>query len=1151
MRFKNAAKILLFVAAIALISVKIAMAITPEAAFQPQFPAGYESLANAEATAQELHLHDDEPMAYAAQSGLATTSDCVPCNQAAAAEECPSGCECLTREEGTERGLSPCDGEWIECVVSASLVTAPVMGYCYQTAEEEECPDHCVCLPVADAEAEGYRLCDGVEIECALQTRVEHRCYHVKCPDGCVCVTPAVAKARGYPGPCDGVQTLCGYDAHGNPEYCYTETGGPVVCRDEDINLRQVRLESGDIRFIADMSCPIARVEMIIDGTSVRECEGPYCEFTGGPYPLRATPDFSAVLFDHLDEEVGTPTFTPEEIVVTMPDDVAIIDFDPCPLCPDPEPEWGECLSHTCDGNHHFQAYDWTSNVRLTGCIYEDYTLTGGLPIHLGEGLMVEMEVADPFFDYCLNADDIMLHRCRNNFISRYTHTCPYGCYGGACVCATSDGGIDLYERGGVLYGTEYYVPGAVDYCVDENTLREYYTEVDHENNTCTIKWIEFECPGVCTDGECRGTCFDGIRNEGEHGIDCGGPCLAACEYGIGWYPQNYGFKFENPAGQELSHGSCWSKSTSCSTGYGHYKGTFGNCSVCICNKLFRCCTGWHLHAASYYLVYRYGGAPAGQCTGMSLSSLAFYYGDRDVTEYDPWAEEVIHLDYEGDLKRHIASRQGKIVSGQNINHYLFASEYRGANNVLNKVEDALSNDPPDYGMIMVIEDNGWGGLGGTVRRGSLGHTVVATNVVHVNDETAKIYVYDSNYPVAESPEHDSPYFDIDRSPYIEIDKQKNHYTFYDDPDDPTTDSDGQLWSNANNEEFDRIIYVPYSKLGGDVDIPLLWDILIVGIISSLGSADAQVEDAQGGILGFSEDGPDAPAIEDAMILPIFGEPAPEFPTTFALPVGDYKLNIRGTASGNYSAIMLGPSPHAFTISGAGVSEGTRDTISLQYGDQGQATLSFSTSDTAKHYSLDIASLGEYEGDATETLYSIMNTRIFSGSEALFSVDPVSHSLIYTNYGDKAVTYSMQIYRAAISPEGITQETVQPMAAYQAEADQDCAGGCTGALTAPGYGADDGQAMGNSDAEGDLAAVLDDIQITGVYTFTIEPMEKHTISPEDWSDLPASEIHVIRESVATSNWPLIGGIIGGLVIVAIVVAILVSRRRGSAPQTGR
>lgn len=1138
MRLRNVAKLSLFIAAIALVSLKGVMMIGSEASFPTILSPPDQSAVLAETTT----LVDDPDNVVQTQQALQTAAtapaDCVPCNQAAAQQEgCPDHCECLTKEDADELGLTLCNNEEVDCWVSSGFAAAPKPGYCYQTAEEATCPDHCVCLPVVDGEAAGYSLCDGMVMECALDTRAEHRCYEVQCPDGCVCVTQAVAKARGYPGLCGGVQTLCGYDVDGTPQYCYTERAEdePVVCREDDFTLRQVRLDSGHIRFIVDVSCPIARVEIMIDGTVVKECAGRYCEYTGGPYPLRATPDFSAVLFDHLDEEAGRPAFTPQEIVVTMPDDVSIIDFDPCPLCPDPEPEWGECLSHTCDGNDHFQAYDWTSNVQLTGCIYENYALTGGV-IGFG-GEVFDVVFADPFFDYCIDDRDIVLHRCRNNFISRHTHTCPYGCYAGACVCATSDGGIDFYKRGGVRYGTDYYVPGAVDYCIDEKTLREFYTEIDHENNTCTIKWIDFECPGECRDGACHGTCFDGIQNQGELGIDCGGPCLAACEYDLGWYPQNYGFKFENPPGRELSLGTCWSRSSSCSTGYGHYKGTFGNCSVCICNWLLRCCTGWHIHAGLFYPIYRYGGAPAGQCTGMSLSSLAFYYGDRTVEEYDPWAEEVIHLEREGDLKRHIASRQGKIVSAQNIKHYLTASSYRGANSVLAKVEAALSKDPPEYGMIMVIEDNGWGETdeGAKFRRKALGHTVVATYVEHMGDEIYRIYVYDSNIPVAENPTPDCPYFNADRSPYIEIDKERGHYTFYDDPDDPITDSDGQLWSNANNELFDRIIYVPYSILGGNVDIPMAWDVAIIAILSVMGSVDAQVEDDAGNILGFSEDGPDAPTIEDAMIFPIFGEPYPEAPTIFALPAGDYKISIRGHGTDTYGAYILGDSPHAFAISDVAVSEGTRDTISVQYGAHGEAVMSFTTQGMTQG-PVEITSI--YVDEVTEISYRVVSSTISYGSEVSFSVDPRSRSLVFTNYGDTPVTYSAQIYKATIPQDGETNSDKADTETY------------VGAFTATTYGSDE-QQTGDGDAEGDLAALIEGIQITEVYTFTVEPMERHIVAPEDWSDLPGSEIRVTRESVATTRWTLIAGIIGAAAAIAVAGAALLSQRRGASAKTSQ
>ena len=38
---------------------------------------------------------------------------------------------------------------------------------------------------------------------------------------------------------------------------------------------------------------------------------------------------------------------------------------------------------------------------------------------------------------------------------------------------------------------------------------------------------VGIDCGGACT--SCVGTCSDGVRNQGETGVDCGGPNCAAC----------------------------------------------------------------------------------------------------------------------------------------------------------------------------------------------------------------------------------------------------------------------------------------------------------------------------------------------------------------------------------------------------------------------------------------------------------------------------------------------------------------------------------------------------------------------------------------------------------------------------------------------
>ncbi|MFO8100699.1 MAG: hypothetical protein R6U37_00805 [Dehalococcoidia bacterium] len=825
-------------------------------------------------------------------------------------QECPANCTCITEDEGANHDL--CNGILSHCITAAGA-----LGFCYEPYEPTECPDGCTCM--TEAEGANHQLCNSTSIECITVAGATGLCYEseemIECPADCGCLTDEKAEEEGLEL-CNDQWIRCQLPAEPSvaPQYghCYEKPEATGVCGIGDIDLRQVYLRNGEIRFISDTDCKVNRTELLVGGEKVKECAGSYCEYLGGPF--EETPAFSVNLYDDSGNEMASPEYVARQIAVGLVDIPQLGEYEPCPFCPEPEEGWGECISQECEGINFPQVYDGWSHVQLTACNYENHSLTGGQVINLGEGMTATMQIADPVFDYCVDNNDIALHWCQNGArIVEYTYTCPYGCDNDRCICSDTDGGMNYFQYGGVRDGETGLVAGAADYCLNENILREYYTEIDYEDNTCIIKSADFECPGVCRDGACHGTCNDGIQNEGEAGIDCGSPCLAACEYDIGWYPQNYGFSFSNPAGQDLSYGDCWSTAGSCGKGYGHYKDTFGNCEVCICH-CFGCCCGWHVHAGLYYVIYKYLGASEGQCTGMSLSSLKFYYGNQDVQDYDSLASEVRDLDRTGSLKEHIAARQGKVLSGENIDHYLFHSNYWGANDVLGKVEDALDNDPPDYGMIFVIEDNGWGGWRDTVRQTPSAHTVVATNVEHINNTTAKIYLYDSNIPVEKNPTAVSPYFSISNSPYIEINKQSNTYTYVDEPNSPPTDNEGEPWSNSNDELFDRIGYIPYSKLSSDVDIPWEWDLLIIGIVGAIGSADAQVEDSNGGILGFSEDGPNTPAIENGMILPVFGEPGPETPPVFNVPMGDYKVHLRGVNNGTYSAYIIGDSPDAFAV---------------------------------------------------------------------------------------------------------------------------------------------------------------------------------------------------------------------------------------------
>ncbi|MEA1959210.1 MAG: hypothetical protein U9N44_06070, partial [Chloroflexota bacterium] len=279
-----------------------------------------------------------------------------------------------------------------------------------------------------------------------------------------------------------------------------------------------------------------------------------------------------------------------------------------------------------------------------------------------------------------------------------------------------------------------------------------------------------------------------------------------------------------------------------------------------------------------------------------------------------------------------------------------------------------------------------------------------------------------------------------------------------------------------------------------------------------------------------------------------------------------------------------GGSSDSFSILNAGVNANTRDTIALNYGTGGTAALSFSTNDTQKQFSIEIASADEDDDNANETLYKVMNTSISSGSKAIFSMDHAANSLLYTNYGNTSVTYSVQILNVAYPLEDAgTSLKADGVEVY------------TSGLSLGSLGAVS-TLTENEDDEEYPASMDEEIQTSPVYTFTIDPMETHIISPDDWSNLPEAEIDVeveecgdgvcgeyenhiccpadcpsgsadgycdgasdgkcdpdcivgtdpdCKESTVMSL-PVMGGVIGALVmILAIIIAIMLRKNGGS------
>lgn len=125
---------------------------------------------------------------------------------------------------------------------------------------------------------------------------------------------------------------------------------------------------------------------------------------------------------------------------------------------------------------------------------------------------------------------EISINYMEENIISGYCR-----CFEGDITRGLDEEGISMYVRDPLVYPvslSEYdgdpslLVNGSylTERCLDNNTLLETYLD-----DNCKTKYAIIECEGGCEEGACNRvaepTCSDGIKNQGEIGIDCGGPC--------------------------------------------------------------------------------------------------------------------------------------------------------------------------------------------------------------------------------------------------------------------------------------------------------------------------------------------------------------------------------------------------------------------------------------------------------------------------------------------------------------------------------------------------------------------------------------------------------------------------------------------------
>lgn len=135
------------------------------------------------------------------------------------------------------------------------------------------------------------------------------------------------------------------------------------------------------------------------------------------------------------------------------------------------------------------------------------------------------------------------------------------------CRCKDSDGGKNKWMRGTIsYYKDDGTIQNTEESCrADNRTIREHYCTANAErlDIMSRVSIEEISCDGGCEDGRCvieaaplgisfetivplgacsagTATCADGIQNQDETGVDCGGkcaPCNTVCETPVKYAP--------------------------------------------------------------------------------------------------------------------------------------------------------------------------------------------------------------------------------------------------------------------------------------------------------------------------------------------------------------------------------------------------------------------------------------------------------------------------------------------------------------------------------------------------------------------------------------------------------------------------------------
>ncbi len=335
-------------------------------------------------------------------------------------------------------------------------------------------------------------------------------------------------------------------------------------------------------------------------------------------------------------------------------------------------------------------------------------------------------------------------------------------------------------------------------------------------------------------------------------------------------------------------------------------------CDVCPDNLLIP-----RPMAAAFYGASRHI-AEGGDCFGISTFTLDQYYHNLSPSQFARGADIPASLSWETPgLADAIRARQWRQLSAELLSYFaeeIVSYEFLGPLSYM--TSRLLWLSPSSLG-ILCIEDD------------TRGHCINPYDVsVDMGDKTARIHVYDNNFPYINN-NYPDPTSSCPRQDYLDAAFEREITVTATEWSYGTAQCEPDPWDGSLFPS-DYFTLIPYPLLTGPQHLPT--DILGIDLIfGSKNTGHAMVENPRGEVIGYDATGQFTQTIpvKEAIRITPFMDAPPPFEGFHITKPDTYRVHVRGAKDGAYDLTLWGDGGTAFTVQDMDLTRSTHDTLTF------------------------------------------------------------------------------------------------------------------------------------------------------------------------------------------------------------------------------